>query len=95
MALGSDETDSPSKKKQKLPTAISDDVSAAGDLPPMPSLKGMTKSDIKKLKKERERLEKKTAKQQAKIDAQERKRVRGESLSRIFSLSSTCTGNCD
>lgn len=39
----------------------------------------MKKAEIKKLKKERERLEKKAAKQQAKVDAQERKRMRGES----------------
>lgn len=68
----SSETESPSKKRQKLP----DDLS---DLPPLPSFKGMKKTEIKKLKKERERLEKKAAKQQAKVDAQERKRMRGES----------------
>ena len=39
----------------------------------------MKKSEIKKVKKERERLEKKVAKIQAKNDAQERKRMRGES----------------
>lgn len=39
----------------------------------------MKKADIKKVKKERERLEKKTAKQQAKVEAQERKRMRGGS----------------
>lgn len=37
----------------------------------------MKKADIKKVKKERERLEKKAAKQQAKVEAQERKRMRG------------------
>jgi hypothetical protein len=61
---------SPLNKKQKLP---GDHV----EIPPLPSFKNMKKSDIKKVKKERERLEKKAAKVQAKNDAQERKRMRG------------------
>ena len=69
----SSETESPSKKRQKLP---GDDSS---DIPSLSSFKGMKKADIKKEKKERERLEKKTAKQQAKVEAQERKRMRGKS----------------
>lgn len=79
-SLGSEENESPSKKKQKQ---LPDDLA---DLPPLPSFKGMKKTEIKKLKKERERLEKKAAKQQAKVDAQERKRMRGE----LFS----CTRRC-
>jgi hypothetical protein len=39
----------------------------------------MKKSEIKRIKKERERLEKKALKLQAKNEAQERKRMRGES----------------
>lgn len=70
----SEENESPNKKRQKLP--------AFGDLsqlPPLPSFKGMKKSEIKRIKKERERLEKKAMKLQAKNEAQERKRMRGES----------------
>lgn len=70
----SEEIESPNKKRQKLP--VFEDLS---QLPPLPSFKGMKKSEIKKVKKERERLEKKAAKLQAKNEAQERKRMRGES----------------
>jgi hypothetical protein len=70
---GSEETDSPLNKKQKLPDEII-------EIPPLPSFKNMKKSEIKKVKKERERLEKKAAKLQAKNEAMERKRMRGESL---------------
>lgn len=61
---------SPMSKRQKLP---GDSV----EIPPLPNFKNMKKSDIKKVKKEHERLEKKAAKVQAKNDAQERKRMRG------------------
>jgi SAGA-associated factor 73 len=70
----SEENESPNKKRQKLP--VLDDLS---QLPPLPSFKGMKKSEIKRIKKERERLEKKALKLQAKNEAQERKRMRGES----------------
>lgn len=79
----SSESASPTKKRLKLPgSSVAGDDD--GDNPV--SLKGLKKSQVKKMEKEQQRLEKKAQKEQEKKAVAERKRLRGESESDFCAL---------
>lgn len=79
----SSESASPTKKRLKLPgSSVAGDDD--GDNPV--SLKGLKKSQVKKMEKEQQRLEKKAQKEQEKKAVAERKRLRGESHSDFCAL---------
>lgn len=75
---------SPSKKRARVLEAISLDDD---ELDPA-AYKGLKKSEIKKLLKERERLKKRAAKEAEKAQAAERRRARGESRRRPSQVAS-------